>query len=454
MAPILEGIHGKGAMSTVDASAATRVWKNPYFAVALVVLLAAVMPFCTRLHSEWDDVYVRAAIDLQAGRDVYRQNYGYTYPPFQMLLALPFTALPHLGVRIGWFAVNAFCLAWMVTSAWAIAGGGRFRDAATWPWSEHAIFVLGLGCGVWYSFHALAHQQTDIVMAALFLGGCRWLQTGHACRGAILFGLATAMKCTPLLLAPYLVLRRRFLAAALVVAVALGVNLLPELVQSSPSGSTWLAEWFRLFLQPMADRNHAPGAWHSDPLYNQSLAGAFSRWTQTEWNWTANGLVIGVTSTPLEALRWKPALYGVQLVLAAAAGLVFCRRFRLHPERDASDAQWAGYEYGVVAILMLMYSPMSSIPHFATLILPGFCLARQAVVRRDRAAAVVVALASVCAALSNKDLQGGSLYTLGLWHGVVMLNALVLLAGLLTTLARWPARKRESQTEAPRLRAA
>lgn len=428
----------------MSTSALVTRWKNPYLWLTILVLGAAAVPFCTRVHSEWDHIYVRAAADLRAGIDVYRTTYGYTYPPFPMALALPFTELSPLGCRLAWYAVNAACLVWLVTAAWAMSGGKRLRDAASWPLSEHAIFGLGLACGIWYSFHALAHQQTDIVVTALILGGCRFVQTGRSRTGGILVGLAAAMKCTPLLLAPYLLFRRQFLAAGLLVATAVGASLLPDLAHRSPSGTTWLTEWYERFLKPMADRNRVPGMWASDILYNQSLGGTLNRWTQTAWTWHQGGIAFAAAEAPIDPQRLKLILLGIELAFAAVAGLLFCRRFRLQPHESASDAKWAAHEYGLVAILMLLFSPMSSIPHFATLILPGFCLARQAIVRRDRVAAVCVALAAACALLSNKDLQGNSLYSLTLWHGIVMANAIVLFAGLSWTLGRWPAHAPEA----------
>ena len=63
-------------------------------------------------------------------------------------------------------------------------------------------------------------------------------------------------------------------------------------------------------------------------------------------------------------------------------------------------------EFGIVLTLMLLLSPMSSKPHFCTLFLPGFCLARLAVNRSSRAAALAVGVAAVTALASNKDPLG------------------------------------------------
>jgi hypothetical protein len=64
------------------------------------------------------------------------------------------------------------------------------------------------------------------------------------------------------------------------------------------------------------------------------------------------------------------------------------------------------------------------------------CLARRAYEHRDRILAVILLAALLAACASNKDLLGGPLYTLALWCGCVMLNALLLLAGSLRELTR------------------
>ncbi len=426
-------------MPILDPERPSNWFANPYLWLAVVVFAVLAIPFCTRAHSEWDSVYIRAALELRAGRDVYHEQFGYTYPPFQMMLALPFAELDRLPRRLGFFALNVACCLWMVSSAWAISGGRPLRGAGLWSRSEHAIFLLGLGCGAWYSLHALAHQQTDLIVAALVFAGCRMLQTGHSWRGAAMFGVAAAMKCTPLLFAPYLIFRRRFAAAALVVIVAGGVSLLPDLVNRCPNDATWLTEWYALYLRPMSSRSYTPGMWASDVLYNQSISGAVNRWQLTDWTWTGPTVAIAPTATPTSPSRLRALILGIDLTLLAAGGFLFRRRTRLSPATIVGDASWSAYEYGVLVILMVLFSPMSSIPHFCTLILPGFCLARYAVERRNRVVGMLVGLAIVLAALSNKDLQGAPLYTLALWHGLVMANAVVLLAGLFWVLARLPA---------------
>ena len=117
------------------------------------------------------------------------------------------------------------------------------------------------------------HQQTDLVIGAIVIGGCLAWQNRRDWLAATCWGLAGAMKGPPMLFAGYLVWRGRWAAALWMVVLAIGVNLLPDLVHRAPQG-IWLRQWYLEMIRPMSQI----GVWHSDTLLNQSLAGAARRW--------------------------------------------------------------------------------------------------------------------------------------------------------------------------------
>ena len=98
---------------------------HPWTILAIVILSAHAVPILLKQHSEWQEVYVRAAERLLHGGDVYRLEDGYSYPPFMAWLAIPFTALPTTLSRTIWFAMNVACLVCMCRLAWRLTGGGR-----------------------------------------------------------------------------------------------------------------------------------------------------------------------------------------------------------------------------------------------------------------------------------------------------------------------------------------
>jgi hypothetical protein len=393
------------------------------------VLVLMAVCFCRRQQSEWDEVYLPAAARLAVGDDLYRDQHGYLYPPFMAVMALPFLALPALLGRLAWFLVNAACLIAMLRWGWRLAGGGRLEGRRTAKAGEHLAVLLGMLCGLFYLQNCLAHQQTDILIGTALIGGCLMLSRERSKLAAALFGLAAACKCTALLWAPYLLWRGRPLAAVWLLTVALGVNLLPDLVSTAPTNRPWLAEYVARYLKPLTERDHYVGTWASDAVYNQSLAGAGQRWCRTSWTWLDNDCTIQpvVPLAPPQLLR--ALVYGCEALLLLGVLWNCGRPFRMLPDDPAG--RWQALESSIVLLLMLLLSPMSSKAHFGTLIVPGFCLARRAMLTRTRFLWFLLLAAIVLGIVSNKDPLGERLYTLSLWYGVVTWQTLVLLTGCL-----------------------
>jgi hypothetical protein len=394
-------------------------------AAAALVLLGVGLHLYVRQDNEWEKVFVTAAARLRDG-DLYRAGTTYLYPPFTAWATLPFVWLSHDVGRLAFVTLNLGCVIFLLRGAWRLAGGGLLDEPA-----ERWAALWGAVCGIFYLHNCLVHQQTDVIIAALLVGGCLALARGRDLLGATGLGLAAAMKCTALLWVPYLLWRRRPAAAGWLVAVALGVNLLPDLVSRPPSGGTWLGEFGSRFLRPLADRDHVPGSWGSDIVFNQSLSGAAQRWLMTAPRWGADDCTVERSGASVSPLTVRGLLLAVEAVLLLLAAHAFGR-----PLRPAADRDREPLEYSVVLLLMLLLSPMSSMAHFGTLVLPGFCLARRAVGRRDRVLIALLLAAATLALASNKDLLGGRLYTVALWGGCVMLNTLLLLAGCLRELGR------------------
>jgi hypothetical protein len=141
---------------------------------------------------------------------------------------------------------------------------------------------------------------------------------------------------------------------------------------------------------------------------------------------------------PPSPVQVKLLLYGIEVGLLLLAWFAMWR-IRQAAKQDPPALPAESLEYYIVLLLMLLFSPMSSKPHFCTLFLPGFCLARLAVQQRNRVVAVLLVGAIVGAMLANKDLLGDTIYTFTLWYGCVTWSALLLLkaAGFaLVTAAR------------------
>jgi hypothetical protein len=417
---------------------------HPYTAAGAVALLVAAVVFCRRQQSEWEQVYVPAAAHLWKGEDMYRPEEGYLYPPFMAWTALPFLALPAPLVRPAWLLINGMCLVALLRWSWRLAGGGPLQGAGSAKPGEHLAALLGCICGIFYIQNCLAHQQTDVVIASALAGGCLLLTRGHPILAATALGVAAACKCTALLWLPYLIGRGRPFAAAWLLFVALAVNLLPELVHPAPGGQLWLQAYTSRYLEPLTDANHYVGTWGSDPAYNQSLSGMGRRWSTTTWTWMDTDCTIDSRPPLLRPQLLRAVVYGSQAVLLLVVLWVCGRPFQ---KIDEDCGGWRqALECGIVLLLMLLLSPMSSKAHFCTLLVPGCCLARMALGSRSRLLGYLLLGAVLLAVLSNKDPLGERLYTLSLWYGVVTWETLLLLAGCLLALRR---ERAEAQAQLP-----
>jgi hypothetical protein len=400
---------------------------HPYTILAVLFFVAMGVSFYTRHTSEWDDVFVRAAARMWDGENMYVPTDGYVYPPFMAWLAIPFAFLPHGVERLLFYAVNVLCVVLLCRWAWMLAGGKRLHDPAT-PRSEHVIFALGLACAFRYVVDGLAHQQVDVIIGCLVLGGCAALFRSRPWLAATSLGLAAAMKCTPLLWCPYLLWRRHWLPAAWLAVVAVGVNFLPNLVSQAPSGRPWAAEWLAA-IAPFDNAASKPGMWYSDVVYNQSLSGLWNRFCETRWVWTETGFEVGASDAPWSATGLRMVVYGSEAMLGLAALMVIGwlpRRMSLDQAEGRSSAQTL--EFSIMLSLMLLFSPMSSKPHFCILLLPAFCVARQALAG-SRVCAVLLTVAILTGGSSVRGLWGDAISTLGLWWGSITWSTLCLFAG-------------------------
>jgi hypothetical protein len=331
--------------------------------------------------------------------------------------------------------------------AWRLTGGGQLEgqpasavsnDPGTGAFThparlkEHLVCLMGVACSARYALNGIAHQQTDIVIGVLLLLGCWCLSRNRDWSAAGCFGLAAAMKCTALLWCPYLLWKRKWRAAAWLVLVAAGVNLLPNLVHTPEGGGLWLGEWLTRYVRPLTAGDHYPGDWGSWIIYNQSLSGAANRWLTTEWRWHGSEFEVVPKPDAPEAATVKAIVYGAEAALLATVGILLLRRRKIGGE-EAQSRPAEILEYSLVLLLMVLLSPMSSKPHFATLILPGFALARLAVYRADKALQLLLGLAVVFAMLSL-PLWGGHFSFVALWFGSDTWNALFLLLGAMCVL--------------------
>lgn len=370
--------------------------------------------------ADWEKVYVAAADRLRAGDHVYDGRTGFVYPPFAALVAVPAAALSLPAARVLWWVANAVAGAVAFVGAWRLAGG-PLTDPRTWPRSELIAFWLGVAAAVTFVSDAMTNRQIDLVLAALIIGGCRAVAAGRTVGGGGLIGLAAAIKCTPLLFAVYFAWTGRWRAAVAVVFIAVGANLLPDALYSPVDGRVRLVQWADRYLAGVSNPEVDPGVWSSGIQYNHSLGGVTNRLFTADLA-SANGdrfPVLRADRLGPEVL--KGGVLAVGLVLLGLAAAVARGR------RSAGNRAFAA-EVGMVLTLMLLLSPMSSKPHFSTLLVPAWLVAR-AGMNGSATLLVIAMIAAGCGVMASKDLVGGRAYDALLWYGAIPLGTGALFAG-------------------------
>jgi alpha-1,2-mannosyltransferase len=283
------------------------------FAGALAALVTATL---LHLHRDWSmldlQIYRWAGLRARAGADAYRGTYrglSYTYTPFALVLSA-LASLAGMGT-LRWL-VTAASIAALVLSiwvAWGLAGlrRGRLRVGLT-------LAVAGAGLWLEPVAHTLTFGQINLVLMALVVADLA--QPGRRRGKGIGVGVAAAIKLTPAIFIAFLVLTRRWRAAAVagatfVLALALGFAVFP-----AASEDFWFG---RLFMDAQRVGEVAF-------VSNQSLNGALVRLLQgvspAVLPWLACGLAVGAAGLALAVWADAAGEPLAAVLLSALTGLL------------------------------------------------------------------------------------------------------------------------------------
>ena len=256
-----------------------------------------------------------------------RHGLGFTYPPFAVLAMMPLRWLSLLHAEeavtlgnIALVAVVAHAAARLRKPSGDTARAGWIA-AAIALWAEPITSTIGYG-------------QIDLLIAALVAVDLAYGRRSRA--GGIGIGLAAALKLTPLIFIPYLLLTRRGrmagrASAVFVLSIAIAFVALPKDALKYWGGTVF-------DVSRVTGRHHLSG---SSPV-NQSLRGALVR------------LFPGMTHI---SIVWLPAC-----VLVACVGLLLAAL----AARRGDEASG----FILTAVTGLLISPISWTHHWA-LIVPG-----------------------------------------------------------------------------------
>lgn len=307
-----------------------RTWTRRTLEVLLVAALAGgVAVVCVVVprdpwHNFFDLRVYHGAVDWwTSGRPLYDfryhgSAYGFTYPPFAAVVMAPMAVFPLPAVLAGHTLLNGAVLVGL--ARWLVVPPARRHG---WPLPVTWIAAVPLLFLLEPVRETIGYGQVNLLLLALVLADCAALGRGSRWAG-VGIGLAAAMKVTPALFVPYLLLTGRRRAAGVAAGTAVGATLLAGAVAP---GTSWQF-WTRMLWE--TDR-----VGRTDKTCNQSLLGGLARLTDPH---------------PPSRVLWA-------VLVAVVVGVVF---------RRAARAARAGDEltgFALVGLAAALVSPISWTHH-------------------------------------------------------------------------------------------
>jgi alpha-1,2-mannosyltransferase len=263
--------------------------------------------------------HVAPAYDGQRASPLYdwtgANGVQFTYPPFAAVVFAVASALSWTAMRWAMTLVSLAALGltlWLTFGALGYTARPRVRLGATLGISALALVTepvqetLGLGQ---VNLLLMLLVAADLLTPAALAGRTRWWH-------GIAIGLAGAVKLTPLIFIPYLLLIRRYRQAATAAGTFAVTVLVGYLVLPKDSATYW---WDRLFLN--ANRIVFLGT-----RGNQSLRGVLTRLagsvTAGTAPWIAALILVGVAGLVAAAVLYRAGQPVAGMLACALAGLL------------------------------------------------------------------------------------------------------------------------------------
>jgi Glycosyltransferase family 87 len=375
--------------------------------IILIVTAAALYPMFGR-SSDMGPFYSTAARCILRGEALLSCLPPYPYQPVLAIFFIPLAFLPAVLQRLIWYVIFIGCLVIAVRLTEAIAE--RLYPGST---RGQNLFwlrtIMLISCGKHF-LDVVTYASHDPLSLAIIMFATWALFNGREAAGGLWLAVAAAIRASPLIYLPYLILKRRVLACFVFIIALLAVSFIPDIIGALRGGYTgYLTDWLRQVVGPAL----VPGTssklvfwdiWNGANLYNQSLRGLINRF--------ATAPVFGLTPTMI--------LIIVDGIFAAIVGVLLLTS----PRRK----EYVAIDTAVLLIAMLALSPMTSRYHYI-FVLPAVILATAATMAdpRMRTLGTYVLVASfLLRAGTSNDLVGGRITDFAYAYGFMPLGSIVL----------------------------
>ncbi|HLY11542.1 MAG TPA: glycosyltransferase family 87 protein [Planctomycetota bacterium] len=329
-------------------------WKRGLTLGAMALVAGAtVLVYARRPGSDFH-VYVASGEAVLQGKDIYRAPLPAvnTGPPFFSL----FCVVPALLDRVSpvfsrgaWTLLNGVALVLILHLSSRLIHGRRLPIAS-------APVLLPLLLTLPYLLYHFQYHQVNLIVFALTLGGMTLQEEGKESLGGVLVGAGAALKVMPILFVPYLVYRRRWVAALSALAAAVVLTLSPSLLM----GWDRFSDSFRYWLTILP---HNP-LWDAGDR-NQSVLAMWDRYLGHGCiPLVSPGVVtLEMSGAPIVRMAW--------MATVVITGLFMLLAFR-GPLRRGSMGAVA--EWSALFVVSAIFGPVAWKHYLVVLILPNMLL--------------------------------------------------------------------------------
>jgi len=387
--------------------------------IVLTITAAALYPMFGR-SSDMGPFYSTAARCVLHGEKLLTCLPPYPYQPALAIFFIPIAFLPAVLQRLIWYVIFVGCLVVAVRLTEAIAerlypGSTRGQNLF---WLRTIMLVT---CGKHF-LDAVTYASHDPLSLAIIMFATWALFNGREAAGGLWLAVAAAIRASPLIYFPYLILKGRLVACIVFIIAFFAVSFIPDAIGALSGGDTGhFTDWLRQVVGPAL----VPGTstklvfwdiWNGANLYNQSLRGLINRF--------APGPVFGLSPTVI--------LIAVDGVFAAVVAALLIKS----PRRR----EYVAIDTAVLLIAMLALSPMTSRYHYI-FVLPAVILATAGTMADPRLRTLgtyVLTASFLLRAGTSNDLVGQRITDIAYSYGFMPLGAIALYIIFVAILWVWP----------------
>jgi alpha-1,2-mannosyltransferase len=385
---------------------------------------------------------------LLSGKFIYQNGLDVVYPPFWALVHTPLTLVPTRVARVLLYPLAGLSLALLLWLLDRLTRQGLPLHPEATFWC--AVLAVLLTC-LFLSRDLPIVGANTALLALCWLGFYLWSR-GRPLRAGACLGLASALKCTPLIFVAYFLLKQKWRLSGMAIVVAALATLSPVLVMGPEAYRQTMSAWLGQVMSGLGDPDPSRGPLGEEKVENLSLRPALARYLMH--------LPYGHLGRPetsdnpdrpndppspyyLQFLDLTPRQAGivVRVVMAALVLLVF-GLFRGKPEPDQEGR--LAMEFAAVTVLALLCSPVTWKAHAVGTLPAVYLVVRRALSRGELPLRVSVALGifAAPALLLNRTFCGRDAIKLVDAYRIKTIGFLGLLAAVLFSWALEGARRR------------